>query len=323
MMIDSSLQAARDGAVYYQPATLSLLQITGSSRLDLLHRMSTQDLRSLTKGQGAATVLTTDIGRIIDRLILYADDESVLVVCGQGNADSVARYLMHFVFFNDDFQMAPVDEKMGSVGVYGAEAQALLAAAGFGDLDMPLHHWVSAELSPTDTITIHRTDPLAGDGYLLLCQKDALPDLVERLEAAGIVPIDDAAYEFLRVESGVPCLGRELTRDYIPLETGLWNDISFNKGCYIGQEIIARMESRGRLAKVLVNFQAADAVPAGAIIKADGKKVGTLTSVADAGDVHVALGYLKNAAIGTKSDVLTANGVPLTILRVHTRLEPI
>lgn len=94
-----------EGALLADRSDLGVLQITGATRLDLLNRMSTQDLRSLQAGMGAATVLTTDIGRIIDRLLLSVDTDSVTVITGENNGDNIARYLLRFVFFNDDFQL--------------------------------------------------------------------------------------------------------------------------------------------------------------------------------------------------------------------------
>jgi aminomethyltransferase len=84
-----------------------------------------------------------------------------------------------------------------------------------------------------------------------------------------------------------------MTLDYIPLEANLWDDVSFNKGCYTGQEIIARMESRGRLAKKLVQLQPAAPVEAGAVVRADDNTAGSVTSTAVGPQGPVALGYVR------------------------------
>ncbi|MEJ2748681.1 MAG: glycine cleavage system protein T, partial [Anaerolineae bacterium] len=98
-------QAAQETAVIVDRSSLGLLQFTGQTRLDLIHRMSTQAVNNLQSGEGAATVLTTDIGRIIDRLILYAASDKVYALTSENNSDTIARYLMRFVFFNDDFHL--------------------------------------------------------------------------------------------------------------------------------------------------------------------------------------------------------------------------
>jgi aminomethyltransferase len=122
----------------------------------------------------------------------------------------------------------------------------------------------------------------------------------------GLVVADEAAFDYLRIEAGLPRYGRELTLDYIPLEANLWADVSFSKGCYIGQEIIARMESRGKLAKRLVKLRPSAPITAGAAITADGKTVGTITSVAEGWGGFVALGYVKTAVLDAGSDLFAA-----------------
>jgi folate-binding protein YgfZ len=127
--------------------------------------------------------------------------------------------------------------------------------------------------------------------------KDALAQL---LIGKGCVPISEADFEILRIESGLKRFGHELSLDYIPLEADLWHDVSFNKGCYVGQEIIARMESRGRLAKRLVRLRLAQPVQPGADITADGKKAGIITSAAVGPNGAVALGFVKTAVLDSQ-----------------------
>ncbi|MBX3059239.1 MAG: glycine cleavage system protein T, partial [Anaerolineae bacterium] len=157
---------------------------------------------------------------------------------------------------------------------------------------LPLHHWRECQISGV-TAYLHRTDPLNGEGYFVMCQMADRNALWEYLVSQGLVVADEAAFDFLRIEAGMPRYGRELTLDYIPLEADLWADVSFHKGCYTGQEIIARMESRGKLAKRLTRLQPETLVQPGDDILQDGKKVGTYTSVAEGPTGLVALGYVK------------------------------
>lgn len=305
--------AAHTGAVLVEHDRRGMLQITGETRLDLIHRMTTQDVNPLTSGQGAATVFTTDIGRIIDRVILSVSSDTVYMLTGDDHADPLARYLMRNVFFNDDFHLTDISAETAVMGVYGPRAADLLTAAGFDDpRDLPRHHWRQATLGDA-TAYVHRTDPIAGDGYFVTCQSADGPAVSEALLAAGIVPIDEAAYDYLRIESGQPRFGRELTLDYIPLEAGLWDDVSFHKGCYTGQEIIARMESRGKLAKRLVALRPAAAVEAGSAIMAGGREVGSVTSAADGPAGPLALGYVRTAALDNAQPLSVADS-PVDVL---------
>ncbi len=295
-------QAAHETAVLTNFPNLNLLKFSGETRLDLINRMSTQAVLALKEGEGAATILTTDVGRIIDRLILYAASKAVYALTGDNNADNIARYLLRFVFFNDDFHLENVSTKWPGFGVYGAQADAKLADAGFPVTDLPLHHWREDEIAGVETY-LHAIDPIAGSGYLIVCAAEGRDTLWQHLVNSGLVVADADAYETLRIEAGNPRFGHELTQDYIPLEANLWDDVSFNKGCYIGQEIIARLESRNRLAKKLVKLTPTAPMAAGSELTANGKSAGTLTSVAQTPNGVVALGYVKTAVLDAGSEL--------------------
>lgn len=295
--LEEAVHAAATNAIVVDRSNLGILQFTGKTRLDLINRMSTQAVLNLSNGQGAATVLTTDIARIIDRIILYASSDSVYCLTGENNGDFIARYLMRFVFFNDDFHIKDLSQETAIFGVYGETARERVAAAGFPEVDLPLHHWREAQLDGL-TAYLHRTDPVAGDGYFVMAQLADKDALWQRLVTVGCVPADDAAFDYLRIRSGQPRFGHELTQEYIPLEADLWNDVSFKKGCYIGQEIIARMESRGKLAKRLMLLRPSAWVEPGTeLTTPDGKKAGQITSIATGPDGIVALGYIRTAAL--------------------------
>ncbi len=305
-------EAAHQSAVLVDRSNLGVLRFTGETRLDLINRMSTQKVNDLQPGQGAATVLTTDIGRMLDRLLLFADSDSVLCLTGEDNGDSIARYLMRFVFFMDDFQVADLSAETAVLGVYGAQAQTMLAASLDQPLDLARHHWQEHSLEGIP-LSLHHTDPVAGDGYLVICHQDDGQAVWSGLAAGGLTPAGEGTFDYLRIESGQPRFGHELTLDYIPLEAGLWSDVSFNKGCYTGQEIIARMESRGRLAKRLVRLQSASLLEMGANLTADGKQAGTITSVSDGPRGPLALGYVKTSFLEDDSPDLFAGDVPVRV----------
>jgi tRNA-modifying protein YgfZ len=296
-------QAARETAVLTDRSDLGTIIISGETRFDLLNRMSTQKVLPMNKGEGTATVLTTDIGRIIDRLLLYATSSTLYALTSQNNSDAIARYLMRFVFFQDDFHMQDISSETFVFGVYGPQARQKVMQAGFTDEELPLHHWRQTKL---DNITAYlmRTDAIHGDGYFVIGEEKDREALWRRLLDTGLAVADAAAIDYLRIEAGLPRFGQELTGDYIPLEANLWADVSFNKGCYIGQEIIARMESRGKLAKKLVQLAADGPLEAGSTIQAEGKNAGTVTSTAVGPNGTIGLGYVKTAVLEAKSTLM-------------------
>ncbi len=306
------LEAAQHTAVITDRSDLGMLKITGATRLDLIHRMSTQTVKNLESGEGTATILTTDIGRMIDRLILYAGSDTVYALTGENNSDAIARYLLRFVFFNDDFHLQDISARTAVFGIYGPLAMQILGEeAGYPEVDIPLHHWREAEIAGVDTY-LHRTDPIHGGGYFVMCEMSQRDAIWRYLTAVGLVEADAPAFDYLRITAALPRFGTEITQEYIPLEAGLWADVSFSKGCYTGQEIIARMESRGRLAKRLLPLRASAPLSAGTEITARGKNVGTITSAAEGPADIVALGYIKTGALEPDVD-FEAAGQPLQI----------
>lgn len=304
--MESAYKAAHGSAVIVDRSELGMLKFVGETRLDLINRMSTQQVIGLHRGEGTATILTSDIGRIIDRLILYASSDAVYCLTSENNGENIANYLRRFVFYMDDFTVEDLSAETAMLAVYGHQAKPMMANL-FGEAaELSLFHWKRCELAGI-TFYLHRTDPVAGDGYFITCSMDDKVAVWRHLVAAGITPASAEMFEYLRIESGLPRFGRELTTDYIPLEANLWSDVSFNKGCYTGQEIIARMESRGRLAKKLVRLRASGPVQIGDELNADGKKAGTITSAGDGPAGFLALGYVRTAVL---NDPTSSEGWP-------------
>ena len=286
--------AARAGAVIYDSSPRGRLRLTGSARIDFLHRMSTNELNMFGPGQGAATVLTTPIARIIDRVVVYARQDDALLLTSRGAQALVANWLRKYIFFNDDVQVRDASAETGLVSIYGPmSADVVSRLVGQDVSGLSLHAWLAHS-----SLTVARVDAIAGDGFHVFAPVPAgLSAAWQAALAAGAVPIGEQALETLRIESGLPRFARELSEAYIPLEVGLWQDVSFSKGCYIGQEIIARMESRQRLAKQMVGLRSDVSIESGADIAFEGEPVGKVSSAAPRpGSDWIGLGFVKPAA---------------------------
>jgi len=303
--------AAHAGAVAIWRNHEGRVRAVGRDRLDLLHRMSTNDLLSLPAGQVRPTVLTTPIARIIDQLWVLNRGETVLCLTSPGRATAVRRWLAGYIFYNDQVKFVDAGTELGQLGLYGPWAGTIAEALQPGAAGLPENHFLDAAAdAPTGEQLVLRTRPLAGDGFTIIAPVARLEALWSAALAAGAVPAGEDAYQLLRLEAGQPG-NPELTEDYIPLEANLWPAVDFHKGCYIGQEIIARMESRGKLARRLAGLRLAAPVAAGAEVRAaeGAAPAGTVTSAGELpGLGPVALAYLKTAQadVGTK---VTAGGV--------------
>jgi tRNA-modifying protein YgfZ len=258
-----------------------LLIMCGATRLDFVHRMSSGEVRKLTPGTGASTCFTTPIGRIVDYTRVLCVDDALLLLTGGGNADALARWLRKYVFFNDDVQIA--DETAAaafSMHALDAAPEPLRALGVLGHVAIDTDRWVRLRVGAAD--------------FALRIGATILPDLAPAAE-----------FDALRIALGQPFFPNELNGDVIPLEAGVWDAVSFSKGCYIGQEIIARMESRNQIAKKLVRLERiSGALNAGDALLVNGVPAGTLTSVS--GD-H-ALGYLRSTFVEAGRVIATTAG---------------
>ncbi|OAN45909.1 glycine cleavage system protein T [Chloroflexus islandicus] len=291
----SGYEAVYAGAVAIDESDRGRLWMRGRDRASLLHRLSTNHIERLQAGQGTLTVLTTPIGRMIDLLRVYALPDALLLETGPSHGGPILRHLRKNIFFNDQVTVADAGAELGQIGLYGPQAGQIMQALGL-PVEVPRYGIANGEWSDAQVL-VARCEPLGGDGYTLYPPATHTAALLAACQAAGATILDADTFEIVRVEHGYPRFGREITLDYIPLEADLWRAVSFQKGCYVGQEIIARMESRGRIAKQLRGLRlpaAPQSLPAKVV--ADGKEIGDLTSaVCSPRYGWIGLAYLRSA----------------------------
>jgi aminomethyltransferase len=276
----------------------------GRDAASLLHRLSTNDIVGLKPGQGARTVLTTSIGRIIDVLYVYRLEDGMLITTSLNQGPPVYGLLKKNIFFNDQVTLEPAGRSHGQLALYGPEAAAVLEQlAGAGLPDLPLHHHAEIALAGVP-VRVARREPIGGPSFTLFVPAESMEAMQTALREAGAQSLSDETFDTLRVEQGYGVWGREWSKEYIPLETGLLDAICFSKGCYVGQEIIARMESRNRLAKQLRGLRLTmddgrwtmDKQSSTQKLEVGGKEAGDLTSaVVSPRFGPIALAYVRTA----------------------------
>ena len=290
--LESAYNAALEGCLVVEHEPPGVLLARGSSTLDLLHRMSTNDMNGLERKEIRATVLTTAIGRIVDVIHVLRRQEDFLLLTGHGRSRTVREWLAHHIFFNDDVTLMEAIPGYRLWGLYGPTAAA-----------------EAADLSGGPPAPALPTYSSLGDGYLW-AREGVLPgfqllagaELQQRAEdrwgnRGPGTPFAEA-FEAYRIERGQPAAGHEIHDDVIPLEAGLWHLVSFDKGCYIGQEVIARMESRSRIARQLAGLRLERHVSEPQEIEQDGAPLGRLTSTAFSPRLGpIGLGLVRSTAL--------------------------
>lgn len=295
--ITGEYAAAIEGAVLLDRSHEGRVMLTGGDRFELPNRMSTNHLLDMADGSARPTLFLNATGRILERAVAAnwhpdADTPSLLMLGGPGRGPVLHRLIQRNIFFNDDVQANDVTASTVQFDLHGPRAGEVIAAldAEAADLDI----WQGRRLCQTGPLAdlapvfALRQKPCVASHWTLITSVESAPVLWDALIAAGMPlgmkPSGGLVFNALRIRSGVPGTGRELNGEYIPLEIGLWDEVSFTKGCYTGQEIIARMESRHQLAKTLVALHLDAMVDAPADVFAEGKRAGQLTSSVTAPD---------------------------------------
>jgi tRNA-modifying protein YgfZ len=227
-----------------------VLRGVGADRLDLLHRISTNATRDLTAGRETTTILTSDKGRIMEVVRVLAFEDHILMILSGDDTEMVRAWLDKYTIM-DDFTVTDVTAEWALVGVHGEQARAAVReSTGTNPPDAG-----SMAIAESGDVIVLRDARISGPGgFLIVASPAAAESVIERLEAIGVFELDRETYETLRIEAGQPEMGRELDEQYNPLEAGIVQLVSFTKGCYIGQEVIARLDTYDKVQRHLVGF---------------------------------------------------------------------
>jgi folate-binding protein YgfZ len=280
---------------------LGLLQVTGKDRLSFLNGLLTNEILKLNEGVGVRSALLNTKARVLADLYLYAKEDDLLIDTGDVPGAQVRDILERFII-TEDVKVKDITSEFVHLTLQGqqaAENARELFGVTFADLK-PLQH---KTIGPTFIVNRDRTGQ---SGYDMIIPNDEAEAVWQGFLLKGVTPVGLDALEILRLEAGYPRYGVDVDENIIILEAGYKDAISFNKGCYLGQEVVARATHIGRVNKNLVQFQTdSDYVPSPrSKLNASGKDAGYVTSAAFSPGLKtvVGLGYAQRdfAKVGTK-----------------------
>lgn len=253
--IEEEYSAARRSAVVMERPYFGHLHITGRDHADLLHRLTTNELRFLKTGEGQINVFANEKGRIIDRVILHKFSDSVRLITSPSNDKKVADWIEKYIF-TEDVKVENLTSVVTTISVFGPECPQLLGNVFSADLSgrSDRHHRETNWRE--QTIVVSRTNELGIPGFDITVAINQATELWEELIAKGkqfaLIPMGELAYQTLRIEAGWPTYGIDFDEEINPHEAGMLSFINFNKGCYIGQEVIARLDTYDKVQKHLM-----------------------------------------------------------------------
>jgi aminomethyltransferase len=292
------LEALRSGCGVVDLGWRSKLIATGEDRIRWFNGMVTNNIRDLALNRGAYNFLLNAQGRILGDMYLYNRGDYVLLDTDACQAPGMQEVLEKFIIM-DDVELAGADDKLTALGVRGPRSAEVMCAAGtdadgLAPLEVRDAEWQDAGIS------VVRSEDAKHPGYEIWCAPAKVSALWDAMVVAGASPVGTEALEMWRVALGVPRYGQDIRERDLPQETEQFRALNFNKGCYVGQEIVERIHSRGQVHRRFTGFVIEGDPPApGTKLRAGDKDVGEITSVVALpvnGGRTLALGYVRREA---------------------------
>lgn len=308
-------RALTQGAAIVWLPQRRIVRVEGSERVPFLHGQLSNDVKSLQPGRGHAALVLNAQGRVEGILALYDAGEALEIVCDSSAVDTVRARLERFLIA-DDVELETEAAPAACVGVGGPRARELVASICDGPFSLG-HEWARAEVEIGGVpARVLARGELRVPFYEIVVTANAPHDtasLWRSLRSAGAVPAGTAACEILRVESGVARHGVDVDDGRLALEARLEWAIHFSKGCYVGQEVVERAVSRGRLNRRLVLLGSDTALSLGVGVDDGGERDVVTSTVVSPQRGPLALAYLDldRGAAGTS---VVVGGTPARVL---------
>ena len=285
--LEQELEAIRTGAAIYPLTDRAFLRITGSDATRWLNGMVTNSIQSLAPGEGNYNFLLNAQGRIQGDCTIYRDGEDYLLVTDAAQAETIANLLDKFIIM-DDVELTPTLADEQSLLILGPNALTILQSLALPALD-PFN--LAHADTPHGPVLLLST---AANHHEL---RAATATIIALTDITGLTQISAEALETQRILSATPKFGQDIRDRDLPQETAQTHALHFAKGCYLGQEIVERIRSRGQVHRTFTAFALTGQLPElPATLEANGKPAGELTSAIQIGDTLHALGYLRREA---------------------------
>jgi glycine cleavage system T protein len=273
------------------------IKVTGSEAIQFLNGLITNDVKALQEDRWMLAVFPSVQGRLIASVRVTRHSDSFLIDTEAATHNRVLETLNRFTLAGD-FRITDLTEETALVSVQGKTAATIIRLV-LGGAAATIERKAATTLAWQDTlIMLMRATHTSEDGFDLVVEANGAPALWDALTSAGARPAGFDALEILRIEAGEPRYGIDMDETTVVTETNLDDAVSYTKGCYLGQEIIARIHFRGHVAKKLTGivFEQTVKLVKGAKVKsAEDKEIGRITShtLSPHLGCTVALGYVK------------------------------
>lgn len=299
-------EALRTRAAWIDVSGRGKIRVTGEDRARLLHAMSTNDVKNLAPEGGLYAFFLNDKGRILGDAYIYNLGESLLLDTEAETAEKLRDHLDRYIIA-DDAELSDETDRWAAIEVAGPEA--VVGAEKLG-LPVPGAQYGAREWAGGWVARIAST----GEGVRVCMKTEKKDEFIAQLQAAQIPSASAEEARMVRLENGVPRYGEDISERYLVQETNAMHGVHTNKGCYLGQEIVERVRSRGQVHRLLmpIRLEGSQAPAPGTKLMAEDKAVGEISSAVYSpalGEV-AALAYVRTEAADAKPELVVAGCEP-------------
>ena len=322
--------ALRRSAGLIDYSTQALIEVAGADRLEWLQRLLTNDVKRLTPGAGCRAALLTSTAKVIADLLVLADRQAIWLLCDAHRAAALARALQSYLF-SEEVRLINHERSVCVLALEGPKALESLPALFGAATALPRRHDHCVVSSQGLDVRLINYSLTGSSGILCWCDAVHAPSVWKRLRASGrslgLIVVGWEALNTARIEAGLPWSGLDLNESNLLPETGLETLlVSETKGCYVGQEIVARMTTYGSANKKLMGLriQGKETPRPGDPLYRGDEAVGHVTSACFSPllEQPIALGYVKRGAYDVGTSLEAVRGVS-RLRAVVTRLDKI
>jgi len=326
--IDKEIEALYSGVGLRNISHLGLIELKGKDVLDFLHRITTNSVKDLPKEGVTKTIFTTEKGKIIGLGVLLNFEDYQLLVCGRKNKPKVLSWIRKYVI-TDDVQVNDANVKYSLLELCGPQADSFITLVT-GNIvnDMEANTFRIVHTENILFFLIKLVDEMGRNQFWMLGDYENSKKLVDYMlankGAYDLTLIGEDAFNSFRIEQGIPVAPNELNDNYNPHEAGLIEFVDFNKGCFIGQEVIGRLDAYDKVQRQISGITFSEPVKDNeqlTLVDEKGNEAGIITSSANSSKLkeYIGLAYIKKQFLGNNIKLSAKNSSSKNIpVEVHS-----
>jgi folate-binding protein YgfZ len=282
----------------------TIISHTGPDALDLLHRLATKDLLSVGIGRSRRTVLTSAKGRVIDVfLVAHTSENELLLISDSSNSDRLVSAIDYFTII-EDAELTDRTDQSTRISLVGPNARAAVETGMGVKIDLDDAVQVSVDGDLLEIVS----DSSRGVQWVdVICKDAGAARIAESLTAVGAITVDQANFEHFQIDHEIPGSDREYGEHANPIEAGLLHLIDWDKGCYVGQEVIARLDAYDKVQRNVRVLTSDAPLIEGVKLTADSKPAGVVTSssqLATTDDHYLSLALVRMAHLESGTELM-------------------